>query len=306
MEIAVMGAGAVGCYFGGMLARAGHDVTLVARPVHVEAIRRAGLLMETLTFREHVRLRASTDFCALSTAQLVLFCVKATDTELTGAAIAPFLIPDCMVLSLQNGVDAAERLQPILGRPVLASVVRVAAEMVAPGHVRQQGGGELKLADGQAGCRVSAVLGPAGIPVHLTDNLPGAQWTKLGVNCAFNALSAVAQQPFGPLLMAEGVHELMQELMLECLAVACAAGVEVADDPWEALRRTGSQSAQYSSMAQDLARGRPTEIDHLNGHVVRLGAKLGVPTPANRSLQVVIKLIETRGAEAAARLRLSQ
>ena len=79
-----------------------------------------------------------------------------------------------------------------------------------------------------------------------------------------------------------------------------------ADDPWEALRRTGSQSAQYSSMAQDLARGRPTEIDHLNGHVVRLGAKLGVPTPANRSLQVVIKLIETRGAEAAARLRLSQ
>src|SRR5467141_4385573 len=105
MNIAVMGAGAVGCYYGGMLARAGHDVVLIGRPQHVEAIERHGLRLETQTFDEHVRVSASTEGSAVQDARLVLFCVKSTDTESGAAAIKPHLAPDALVLSLQNGVE---------------------------------------------------------------------------------------------------------------------------------------------------------------------------------------------------------
>ena len=296
MKIAVMGAGAVGCWFGGMLARAGHEVTLVARAGHVEAIRRDGLLMESASSRAQVRVHAAPDASAVAQAALVLFCVKSTATEAAGASIAPWLAPACTLVSLQNGVDNAERLQAAAGRPALAAVVRVATEMAGPGHVRHHGGGELTLADGEPGRRLAEVLRPAGITVRLSGNLAGEQWTKLTVNCALNALSAIAQKPFGPLLRVEGVDPLMRLVVEECLAVARAAGVRPAGDPWEALRRSASQVGQSSSMAQDLARGRPGEIDHLNGYVVRRGENLGVPTPANRCLQVAIRLLEGRGA----------
>ena len=297
MKIAVMGAGAVGCYFGGMLARSGHEVTLVARPEHVEAIRRSGLLMETLSFCEHVRIDAGIEASAVAHAELVLFCVKSIATESAGASLAPLLAAGCTLVSLQNGVDNAERLQAVAGHAALAAVVRVAVEMVAPGHICHRGGGELTLADGEPGRRLAPILRAAGIAVRLSDNLPGEQWTKLVVNCALNALSAIAQKPFGPLLQVEGVQELIREVVQECLAVARVAGITVAGDPWEALRRSSSQGGQFSSMAQDHARGRRSEIDHLNGYVVRLGEELGVATPVNRCLQVAVRLIEERARQ---------
>lgn len=292
MKIAVMGAGAVGCYFGGMLARAGHEVALVGRAANVEAIRRQGLLMQTTAFSERVRLNADTAPAAVRDAELVLFCVKSGDTESAGAALRPFLSAGCTLLSVQNGVDNAARLQTAIGRPVVPSVVYVAVDMPQAGHLLHRGRGELVLPDGEDGQRLSALLRPAGIPVQLSGNVAGAQWAKLIVNCAFNALSAIAQKPFGPLRAAASVEALMDEIVDECLAVARAAGIEVPGDPREALRRTGSQSAQTSSMAQDLARGRRTEIEHLNGYVVRQAELLGVPVPVNRCLQVIVGLIE--------------
>ena len=296
VRIGVMGAGAVGCWFGGMLARAGHDVTLVGRAGHVEAILRDGLLMETPDFREHVRLHATTDASALRDADIVLFSVKSTATQSTAIQIAPLLSTGCTVVSLQNGVDNAECLTTQLRQPVLASVVRVATQMSGPGHVHQRGGGELTLPEGEAGRMVAGVLVRAGITVRLSANLPGEQWTKLTVNCALNALSAIAQKPFGPLLRVEGIYPLMEDTVLECLAVAQAEGIRLAQDPWEALQRSSSQAGQYSSMAQDHARGRRSEIDHLNGYVVQRGQALGVPTPVNRCLQFAIRLLEDRAA----------
>ena len=297
MKIAVMGAGSVGCYFGGMLARGGHDVTLIGRAAHVQAIRRDGLLLDTQTFREHVRVRAESDACAVRGAELVLFCVKSIDTGSAAASIAPHLAEGAVVLSLQNGVDNAQRLESVLRQRVLPAVVYVATEMIAPGHVKHHGRGEIVIADSALGQRLAALFQPAGIPLHLSGNVTGAQWAKLIVNCAYNPLSAIARLPFGPLLQGAGVTAVMRDVVEECLAVADAAHIEVPGDPWEALRRTGSQSGQYSSMAQDLARGRLTEIDHLNGYVVRVGQTLGVPTPVNRSLQVLVKLLEGRGQE---------
>ena len=125
MKIAVMGAGAVGCYYGGMLARAGHDVMLIGRPQHVEAVERQGLRLETQTFDEHIRVSASTEGSAVQGAAFVLFCVKSTDTESGAAAIKPHLAPDALVLSLQNGVENADRLRALLPQEVVAAVVYV-------------------------------------------------------------------------------------------------------------------------------------------------------------------------------------
>ncbi|MBC7548860.1 MAG: NAD(P)-binding domain-containing protein, partial [Polaromonas sp.] len=144
LTIAVMGAGAVGCYYGGMLARAGHQVVLIARPSHAEAVMQHGLRLQTTTFDEHVSLSASTEVSALQSANLVLFCVKSPDTEATGVLMRPHLAPGALVLCLQNGVDNADRLRPVLpDHTVAAAVVYVATEMAGAGHVRHHGRGEL-------------------------------------------------------------------------------------------------------------------------------------------------------------------
>ena len=160
-KIAVMGAGAVGCYYGGMLARAGHDVTLIGRPNHVDAIQRDGLLLDTQSFKEQVRLQASTEPSAVAGATLVLFCVKSTDTEGAAAAIRPHLLPGALVLSLQNGVDTAVRLQAALpDQEVAASVVYVATEMPGPGHVKHNGRGELVIAESPSSAEAAALNRP--------------------------------------------------------------------------------------------------------------------------------------------------
>lgn len=290
-----MGAGAVGCYYGGMLARGGHDVTLIGRPQHVDAIRRGGLYLDTQSFRARVPLRASTDAGAVRGAALVLFCVKSTDTDRAGAAIAPHLAPDALVLCLQNGVDNAERLQALLARAVEPAVVYVAVEMAGPGHVRHHGRGELVLGRDTRGARLADELARAGVAVELSDNVIGALWAKLIVNCAYNALSAIAQLPYGRLVASEGVEAVMRDVVRECLAVARASGVAVPGDAWETVRRIAeTMPSQLSSTAQDVARGKPSEVDHLNGFVARRGEMLRVDAPVNRTLWALVKLLEGR------------
>ncbi len=295
MKIAVMGAGAVGCYYGGMLARAGHEVTLIGRPQHVEAIRSGGLYMETKAFREHVPMRSTTAPDGVRGAQAVLFCVKSSDTEDAGRAMAPFLEPGAAILSLQNGVDNAARLSAVLGRKVIPTVVYVATEMAGPGHLRHHGRGELVIGPSAASAELARVFPAAGIPVEISDNVAGALWAKLVVNCAFNALSAITRLPYGEFAHAEGVEAVMRDVIAECLAVARADGVTVPGDMWQAVQHIAStMPGQQSSTAQDLARGKPTEIDHLNGYVVRRGEALGIATPVNGTLRTIVRLLEPK------------
>jgi 2-dehydropantoate 2-reductase len=298
LKVAVMGAGAVGCYFGGMLARAGNDVTLVARPQHVEAIRQGGLRMETKTFDERVKLGASGDAAAVQGAQLVLFCVKSTDTEAAGAQIKPHLAPGALVLCLQNGVDNADRLRSVLPpHQVAAAVVYVATEMAGPGHVKHHGRGELVIEPSNGSDAAAQAFIAAGVPTEISGNVRGALWLKLIINCAYNAVSAIAQQPYGLNVQGEGIRDVMRDVVDECLAVAKAEGVEVPGDVHATVARlVESMPTQMSSTAQDLARGKRTEIDHLNGLVVRRGEALGVATPANRVLWALVKLLEGKRA----------
>jgi 2-dehydropantoate 2-reductase len=296
LQVAVMGAGAVGCYFGGMLARAGHHVTLVARPQHVEAIERGGLRMQTKTFDEQVRLQASTDAAAVAGADLVLFCVKSAGTEAAGGQIKPYLRPDALVLCLQNGVDNADRLRKVLPEhAVSAAVVYVATEMAGAGHLKHHGRGELVIEPFPASRRAADALIDAGVPTEVSENVRGALWLKLVLNCAYNAVSAIAQLPYGEAVQGPGINDVVRDVIDECLAVARAEGVDLPGDVHAAgAKLIGTIPTQYSSTAQDIARGKPTEIDFLNGHIVKRGEALGIATPANRVLWALVKLIEKK------------
>lgn len=298
LRFAIMGAGAVGCYFGGMLARAGHQVTLIGRGAHVQAIRQQGLRLDTQTFDETLHVSATTDVAAVRDAQIVLFCVKSTDTVSAAAQIAPHLDPAAIVLSLQNGVENAELLKAALPQQVIAAVVYVATEMAGPGHLRHHGRGELTIGASAASERIATLFTAAGIPVQVSDNVVGAQWAKLIINCAYNAISAITQMPYGRLMQGEGIETLMQSVVDECRAVSDAAGIHVPGDSMQEVRRIAQTMAgQFSSTAQDLARGKPNEIDHLNGYVCRQAQALGISTPVNHALTCLVKLLAEKKQE---------
>ena len=293
MKVAVMGAGSVGCYFGGLLALSGLPVTLIGRPQHVDAVNERGLLLEIAGQRRSVPMRATTEADGVADAEVVLFCVKSGDTEAVGSAIAPHLRPGATILSLQNGVDNPERLGAVLGRSVVPVAVYVATAMGGPGHVVHHGRGELVIGPCDRAADIVARFGAAGIPTTVSATAMDALWAKLIVNCAYNALSALTRMPYGRMLRQPGVEEVMADVVAECVAVARAAGVTVSPDILPSvLGLAATMPGQCSSTAQDLAQGKRTEIDHLNGFVVRKGAALGVPTPVNRLLHTLVKAAE--------------
>jgi 2-dehydropantoate 2-reductase len=293
MQVAVIGAGAVGCYYGGLLLRAGHDVTFIGRPVHVDAINANGLLLDLKTFKGHLPTKAATDTTTLTSPDLVLVCVKSADTEQAGRALAGRLRPDTSVLSLQNGVDNAQRLSAVIGQAVIPAVVYVGSEMAGPGHIRHHGGGDLAIGRSPASEALAQTLEAAGVHTTISNDIEVTLWSKLVINCAFNALSAVADISYGPMLEVAGARDVVTRAVQEAIAVARASGVSLPDDLLANILNIPSMMPQQkSSTAQDLARGKPSEIDFLNGHVVRKGVELGVPTPTNHALQVMVKLAE--------------
>lgn len=305
-RVAVVGAGAVGCYYGGMLARAGVPVTLIARPHHAEAINTRGLHFEAQGFEERVNVAACTGLDAARDARLVLFCVKTRDTEATAAALAPIISADALVLVLQNGVDNVRRIQAHLPNPVIPAVVYVAASMPGAGHLRHAGGGSLVIGESRqddvrpagvpAGLlgQVRDTMQAAGIPCAIRDNIDGELWSKFLINCAFNAVSALGRSRYGRMGASETMMAVMRRAAHEVVAVAEKAGIVMPEtDPLKIVERAGQSMAQAtSSTEQDIALGRPTEIDDLNGYLVRKGAALGVDTPVNQTLHALVKLRE--------------
>jgi 2-dehydropantoate 2-reductase len=291
MKIAVMGAGAVGCFYGALLHKAGHEVVLIGRPQLVEAVRAQGLRLQMQGVDEYLPLRASTSPDSVRGAGLVLFCVKSGDTESAGAALRPFLAADCPVLCLQNGVDNAERLSRVLGREAIAVAVYVAVGMAGAGHVVHHGRNEFVLGASADSEVVARMLVAAGIPTTVAAHVRDALWTKLAINCAYNALSALTQLPYGEMVRRPGILETMRGAVDECRAVAAAAGVMLPGSLWEDTQVLARDMAgQRSSTARDVARGRRSEIDFINGYVVRVGERLGIATPVNRLLHALVRV----------------
>jgi 2-dehydropantoate 2-reductase len=300
-RIAVVGAGAVGCYYGGMLARAGAAVTLIGRPAHVDAMQTHGLVLEMHGASEHVRVQASTEIAAAAGADVVLVCVKSGATESAARSLTSHVASDTIVVSMQNGVDNPARMRPLLPAEVLGCVVYVGCEMAGPGHVRHMGRGELVLggrvgsaAGERAASKVAAMFERAGVHCTVSRNIDGELWTKLIVNCAYNAISALARSSYGPMVASPWSQQVMPQVVDEALAVARADGVHVdSDGLLERVLDVGrAMPGQISSTAQDIGHGKATEIDALNGYVTRRGTELGVPTPVNRTLHALVKLLE--------------
>lgn len=298
-RIVVMGAGAVGCYFGGMLARAGSPVTLIGRAALVEAVARHGLFLDSIRFQQRVEIAATTDPSAARDAAVVLFCVKTVDTELAARMLAPHLAPGATVVSLQNGVDNVARMGAAAAIDALPSVVYVAAALSEPGRVHHSGRGDLVLGDPRRRddvARVADLFACAGVPCRLTENIEGELWAKLILNCAGNALTALGRASYGRVAGHEAAREVLLRAAEEAVAVARAAGVRLPplDLPATALELARSLGDATSSTAQDIERGKRTEIDSLNGYIVRRAAELGVPAPVNQTLSALVKLLEER------------
>ncbi len=298
----VMGSGAVGCFYGGMLARAGAPVTLIARPQHAAAISRDGLGFDSPLFSGRIAIEASTDVRAAHSAQWVLFSVKSGDTEEAAAALAPHLSPNAIVIGLQNGVDNFERIRSRLPNRVLPAVVYVAAAMAGPGVVRHTGRGELVIGNmgsdaafsAQDLAEIAALFAAAGILCKVSDNVEGELWLKLLINCAYNAISALGCAQYKRIADSPAIQAVMRSTVREVLAVAHASGVTMPPGNLEevACRLADSMPEATSSTAQDLARGKRSEIDHLNGFVFRRGEALGVPAPVNQTLHALVRLLE--------------
>ena len=302
-RIAVLGAGAVGCYFGGMLARAGAPVTLIGRALHVDAIASNGLVIEWADRRESVRVTASTRVEAAADADLVLVCVKSTDTQTAARALLPH-VRDAAIVSLQNGVDNADKLRDVIDRPVFAAVVYVGTYMNGAGIVRHAGRGDLVLGAerrtatrGDARSRRDAMaqmFARAGVPCAVTEDIAAALWTKLVINCAFNAVSALGRARYERMAKLGPVREVMTRAVKEAVAVATSSDVALDEAALltEVWRVADALAGQHSSTAQDIARGKTTEIDALNGYIVSRGDALGIDVPVNRTLHALVKLRE--------------
>jgi 2-dehydropantoate 2-reductase len=311
-RVAVVGAGAVGSYFGGMLARSGAPVMMIGRIAFVEAVKRNGLFLDAVQFKESVRVEASSDLKDVRGAEMVLFCVKTTDNAATATALAPLLAPGALVVSMQNGVDNAEQIRAASGINALSAVVYVAASVPEPGRVKHVGRGDLVVGPrSTASERFAGLFERAGVACRISDNLDGELWTKLTWNCALNAISALGRARYGQIAASPDARRLVEAAVYEVLAVAKAANIHPPgfEDPQVAIAgsfKIATQMAEaLSSTAQDMNRGKRTEIDSLNGYIARRGAELGVPTPVNHALYTLVKLVEAGSPSSAASASVS-
>jgi len=235
---------------------------------------------------------------------LVLICVKSTDTVTVIHRIASELPHYAIVMSLQNGVENAALVASALPNPVIPALVYVAAEIARPGYVKHHGRGELVIGTmppprlGNAPetlADIAALFASAQVPVQISQDVMVDLWSKLLINCVFNAISGLAQTSYGKLAAVQAIQTTQVALVREVIAVALADGTRL--DEATAMQAvatiTKTMAGQKSSTAQDMARSKPSEIDHLNGFVVRRGQALGVSTPVNQALYALVKLVES-------------
>lgn len=301
MRIAVVGAGAVGAYFGGRLAVAGNEVHLLARGEHLDALRQRGLQVRSpLGGIDHLRVPATDDPHGIGPVDVVLVTVKAQD--LAGAANTTQLLidDDTAVIGLQNGMEAEELLEDALGpERVMGGVAYIEAALAAPGVVEHRSRfarlvfGEL---DGRVSRRAERFVSAcreAGIDAELTTRIKSELWRKWIFICAFSGMTALCRRPIGEIMADEDLVSIYRLLLHEMASLARAkGGVDLPDDIVEErldFSRNGLAPEMRSSLLVDLSRGKPLELEALNGHAVRLGRRLGVPTPTNDVVYAALK-----------------
>jgi 2-dehydropantoate 2-reductase len=304
VRVLVLGSGAVGGYFGARLAEGGHDVTLVARGANLEALRRDGLVLQLGDeTRRLPGIRAVAHPADAPAPDLVLVCVKSSDTATAGAALRGVIGPETIVLSLQNGVENEAILAHTLGLPpLLVGLTFIGVELVAPGTVHYTGRGEILFGepDGRESARarrLADALAVAGVPHQLRRDVLVVAWEKLAWNAAFNAVTALTGATVGAVLALPPTRELIRATMIETDAVATASGIAVRRHRIERVLQESADEmpAFATSMLQDLRRRRRLEHDALNGAVVRAAARCGVAAPLNGMLLALLARLDPGG-----------
>ena len=303
MRVAVVGAGAVGSFFGARLAGAGIDVTLIGRPAHVDAIRANGLVIDSETFGGRFAVKASAETSAVAGAGVVLVATKTVDNYATARELATYASREAVVVSLQNGVENAPQLHAVSRLRTVPAAVYIAVELVEPGRLRHLGRGDLEvgtsatIASGATAEDVGLVVSlfqSAGVTCRLVADIAPALWTKLALNCSYNAISALTRATYDAIAADELTASLVRALLHEIVVVADASGVPLDEaamvDTAMQLGRTAR--GWLSSTAHDLVRGRRTEIDALNGFIVRRARELNLTVPLNAALTGLVRLAE--------------
>ena len=307
MKICVLGAGALGCAIGGVLTEAGHEVWLINRnTAQVEAMSQRGLVLRSDGLDRTVRVRVVTTAAgvgpASGPADLLIVLVKSFHTAEAMHSALGLLGPETVVLSLQNGLGHVDILAGIVGgERVLAGKTYAGGTQLAPGYVEAGTRGKRTLIGEPAGglsARATAIAGAfsaAGLDTTVSDNIMGVAWDKLLINVATGALSAITRLTYGGLFSVPEVEACALAAVAEAMAVARASGVTLSiDNPAQAwhMASAGLPYEFKASMLQSLEKGSVTEVDYINGAVVRQGALCGVPTPVNQTLVAAIKGIE--------------
>ncbi len=298
MHIVVMGAGGVGGYFGAKLARAGESVTLVARGEHLAAIRRDGLRLRSAVEGEYVvRPAAVEDVRDLPVADVVLFCVKAFDTETAAAHVRSVVGPDTAVLSLQNGIDNEDKLDEILGAGhAMGGVAQVFALIERPGVIAHHFLGRIIFVelDGRVSPRaerLGAALARAAIDAQLSTDIRRALWEKYALICAVAGMTALTRSPIGVIRETPECWRMFGAIVEETVALAAASKAGLPVDTADQIMKMAASIApgNFSSLYQDLRQGKRLELEALQGHAVRLGERFGVPTPALAAVYAALK-----------------
>jgi 2-dehydropantoate 2-reductase len=278
-------------------------VTLIGRPSHVDAINRDGLWIDSQDSCGAIPVRASVAVSDAANADLILLAVKSADTVAVAKTLSTVLRPDALILSLQNGVDNCARLRPYIVQTAFPAVVYVAVGMQGPGRVKHFGRGELVIGDPESSSSspsedslrmIARVFESAGIPCAVSPEIKRALWKKFLVNCTHNGISALGQIPYGKMVQVPQIQSLIEALTAEFIQVAQAEGVDLSPEEAALANQIIAQTmpGQRSSTAQDLARGKPTEIDYLNGVVVEIAHRHGISVPTHRAIHGLVKMLE--------------
>lgn len=298
MRLVVMGAGGVGGYFGARLARGGEAVTFVARGEHLQAIRRDGLRIRSTIEGEYtVAATAVEEVTGLPTADAVLLCVKAFDTEAALERVRPVVGPATAVLSLQNGVDSAERIDTVLGPGhAVGGAAYVFAAIEAPGVIGHRFAGRVVLGelDGTRRPRsehLREAFARAGVPVELASDIRRVLWEKYLLICAQAGMTGLTRCPSGVLRATPETWRMYRVILDELAALAKAAGIALGADAVDTIMgiAAGLDPATSSSLHHDLLAGKRLELEALHGHAVRLGERLGVPLPTVFAVYAALK-----------------
>jgi len=299
MRIAVMGAGGTGGYFGALLARAGEEVTFIARGAHLEAIRTHGLTVKSRLAGDFtLPVKATGDPGEVGAVELVLFCVKTYDTATAADQLRPLVGRDTVVLSVQNGIDNEEQIGRVVGRePVIGAAAYVSSVIEAPGVIAQTAGpgkiafGELAGGPSPRTERLRSTFQRAGIAAELCPDIRITLWEKFLFICALSGITALTRLPIGPILACPETSALLRGTMEEVEAVARASGITLpdrcVDEAFAFVTRL--ESSLRGSIYYDLTAGRRLELEVLNGTVVRLGREHGISTPLNFAIYAALK-----------------